>query len=63
MFQALLGEVRSGVIDRVFRYLPRLVAAEGGVEAVLDAVDDTVDESGGAGSDASRSARKRHKKK
>ena len=28
MFQTLLGEVRSGVIDRVFRYLPRMVALE-----------------------------------
>jgi preprotein translocase subunit SecA len=37
MFQTLLGEVRSGVIDRVFRYLPRMVAAETSLEPVAEA--------------------------
>ncbi len=37
MFQTLLGEVRSGVIDRIFRYLPRLVAAENNLESAAPA--------------------------
>jgi hypothetical protein len=59
MFQALLGEVRSGVIDRVFRYLPRMVAAEAPVEAAVE----TIPVSTPAQVEAARAGRKRHKKK
>jgi preprotein translocase subunit SecA len=61
MFQTLLAEVRSGVIDRVFRYLPRTVAAESSPESVPDAAPAVTS---AAQVDASnRAARKRHKKK
>ncbi len=57
MFQTLLGEVRSGVIDRVFRYLPRPVAvAEAPVESVSPSSAPVVDVS-------ARLGRKRHKKR
>jgi len=62
MFQTLLGEVRSGVIDRVFRYLPRMVAAETGLEPVAEAAP-TAAASAAQAEAANRAARKRHKKK
>ncbi len=60
MFQTLLGEVRSGVIDRVFRYLPRTVAAatETPVEGVEETPEATVEVE-----TANKAGRKRHKKK
>jgi preprotein translocase subunit SecA len=61
MFQALLVEVRSGVIDRVFHYLPRMVAAEAHVEAVVETNSTPV--STVAQAEAARAGRKRHKKK
>jgi preprotein translocase subunit SecA len=60
MFQALLGEVRSGVIDRVFRYLPRMVMAEAPVEA---APETTSTVSTPTQVEAAKAGRKRHKKK
>jgi preprotein translocase subunit SecA len=60
MFQALLGEVRSGVIDRVFRYLPRMVMAEAPAEA---AAETTHAETTPAQIEAARAGRKRHKKR
>ena len=63
MFQTLLGEVRSAVIDRVFRYLPRLVAAE---TSSLETVTETAPSKVVTISkidDANRAGRKRHKKK
>ncbi|MCX6078733.1 MAG: hypothetical protein NTW32_04290 [Chloroflexi bacterium] len=63
MFQTLLGEVRSAVIDRVFRYLPRLVAAE---TSSLETVTETAPSNVVTISkidDANRAGRKRHKKK
>lgn len=58
MFQGLLGEVRSGVIDRVFRYLPRPVTmAESPVESAPKAAATPVPEA------AARAGRKRHKKR
>jgi len=59
MFQALLVEVRSGVIDRVFRYLPRMVMAEAPAESVVEASPSV----SAAQTEASKAARKRHKKK
>jgi preprotein translocase subunit SecA len=60
MFQALLGEVRSGVIDRVFRYLPRMVTAETPAETVAAEASPAADNSQ---SEASKAGRKRHKKR
>jgi preprotein translocase subunit SecA len=58
MFQGLLGEVRSGVIDRVFRYLPRPVAmSEAPVETAPQTASASVAEA------AARAGRKRHKKR
>ncbi len=58
MFQNLLGEVRSGVIDRVFRYLPRPVAmAEAPVESAPQSASTPALET------ANRAGRKRHKKR
>ena len=64
MFQTLLGEVRSGVIDRVFRYLPRVVAvendpAESAMEIPMAVPSDDAEDN----SAAARAGRKRHKKK
>ncbi len=60
MFHALLVEVRSGVIDRVFRYLPRMVVAESTAEAnateASPAAPAQLEENAKAG-------RKRHKKR
>jgi preprotein translocase subunit SecA len=57
MFQTLLGEVRSGVIDRVFRYLPRPVAvAEAPIESPIEAPASAIEA-------AARAGRKRHKKR
>ena len=59
MFQTLLGEVRSGVIDRVFRYLPRPVTmTEAPAETVVETpvAVATVTE-------PEKSGRKRHKKR
>jgi preprotein translocase subunit SecA len=67
MFQTLLGEVRSGVIDRVFRYLPRMVAAN--VDSSGSTSSGTVTSSPAASTSntqneaAARVGRKRHKKK
>ena len=63
MFQTLLGEVRSGVIDRVFRYLPRMVTVtESPVDSAL--VGESLASSGNAQREAAdRAGRKRHKKK
>jgi preprotein translocase subunit SecA len=66
MFQVLLGEVRSGVIDRVFRYLPRMVAAESNPEPEAEAAPaaaGSTSTSAAQADAASRAARKRHKKK
>jgi preprotein translocase subunit SecA len=78
MFQTLMGEVRSGVIDRVFRYLPRLVAmtdspvevaAPGGSapRAGTGAIAETSSPESTSSSEqseaAARAGRKRHKKK
>ena len=66
MFQELLAEVRSGVIDRVFRYLPRLVAVESTTDtsAQLDAPAATPAQLDAPSPDTSAtSGRKRHKKK
>ncbi len=58
MFQSLLGEVRSGVIDRVFRYLPRPVAiADSPVEITPQAASTSESDA------ATRAGRKRHKKR
>ncbi len=59
MFGTLLDEIRSGTIDKVFRYLPKNVSIEG--RTVEDtprvaAVEETE-------SQANKNARKRHKKK
>jgi preprotein translocase subunit SecA len=59
MFQILLGEVRSGVIDRVFRYLPRMVMAEAPVEVVAEATP----AANAAQVEAAKAGRKRHKKR
>ncbi len=57
MFQSLLGEVRSGVIDRVFRYLPRPVAmAEAPVDRAPQSSAPVIDV-------AARAGRRRHKKR
>jgi hypothetical protein len=58
MFQGLLGEVRSGVIDRVFRYLPRPVAMS---EAPAETAPQTA--SASVAEAAARAGRKRHKKR
>ena len=68
MFQSLLGEVRSGVIDRIFRYLPRLVAVEDTIDPVPSAVSSAPAlpaqvHSTSQTEDANRNSRKRHKKK
>jgi len=71
MFQTLLGEVRSGVIDRVFRYLPRMVAVETPAEPAAAQVQVNVQAAQPAAkaltqaqaAEAARSGRKRHKKK
>jgi preprotein translocase subunit SecA len=58
MFQNLLGEVRSGVIDRVFRYLPRPVTiAEAPVETAVETSIPAPAEP------PARAGRKRHKKR
>jgi preprotein translocase subunit SecA len=62
MFQTLLVEVRSGVIDRVFRYLPRMVAVESLPEAVTEAVPAAATNSAQVEA-ANRAGRKRHRKK
>jgi preprotein translocase subunit SecA len=59
MFQALLVEVRSGVIDRVFRYLPRVVMAEALAEVAVETQPAAVP----AQVEVARAGRKRHKKK
>ena len=64
MFQALLREVRSGVIDRVFRYLPRMVSAETSVEiAAAEAAPAPVTQIAEQAAEAARASRKRHKKR
>jgi preprotein translocase subunit SecA len=69
MFQILLGEVRSGVIDRVFRYLPRMVAAtENSPEVTTPIASAPASTPATSSSDAqneaaARAGRKRHKKK
>ncbi len=61
MFQALLGEVRAAVIDRVFRYLPRIVAnAESLPEPVTETASPLLP---AALDDPNKSGRKRHKKR
>ncbi len=58
MFQSLLSEVRSGVIDRVFRYLPRPVAAaEASTESASPLTSTPVTDA------VERVGRKRHKKR
>ena len=58
MFQTLLKEIRSGVIDRVFRYLPRpVVLAEAPAEAAVETSTSVVVET------SSKAGRKRHKKR
>ena len=65
MFQELLVEVRSGVIDRVFRYLPRLVATEAPIDPEPDAPQTPAGTlTAPARPDTTAAAgRKRHKKK
>jgi preprotein translocase subunit SecA len=69
MFQVLMGEVRSGVIDRVFRYLPRMVSTQAFAEPTGDAEPaapqpQLPSQSASHPSEAdARSGRKRHKKK
>jgi len=69
MFQTLLGEVRSGVIDRVFRYLPRMVTVtENPVEGAPAASGAQTSSPGvlsisEQNEAAARTGRKRHKKK
>ncbi|PWH15119.1 MAG: hypothetical protein DDG60_06520 [Anaerolineae bacterium] len=60
MFQTLLGEIRSGVIDRAFRYLPRPVAVRE-VTPVTEAPSQPADPISAA--ESSRGGRKRHKKR
>jgi preprotein translocase subunit SecA len=63
MFQALLGEVRSGVIDRVFRYLPRITMTEAPTadETAVEAAP--VSTQAPAQVESNKAGRKRHKKK
>jgi preprotein translocase subunit SecA len=59
MFQNLLGEVRSGVIDRVFRYLPRPVTiAEAPAETAVE-----ISTPAPAEPPSAKAGRKRHKKR
>ncbi len=60
MFQNLLVEIRSGVIDRVFRYLPKTVTAERVLETSSDSAANPTPDQREA---AERARRKRHKKK
>jgi len=57
MFRNLLGEVRSGVIDRAFRYLPRPVAAADSPGELASQASTPVPEV------MARAGRKRHKKR
>ncbi|MDW8277912.1 MAG: hypothetical protein RMJ85_07820 [Anaerolineales bacterium] len=60
MFQNLMGEIRAGVIDRAFRYLPRPVAVQTTEAAPAE---EPVTPAPSPATESKRDGRKRHKKR